>query len=182
MGINFKGALPTDALVAGEVYRVTFIQTTVQEVGAFLFGNIDWGAELAAVYQRGGDVGKMPYAFPVSQPPVADAQAVVVDFKVRSAEYHAGTVADLANAADQLSQFVSVSQVEKPSRADLGTAGRGTAIDTATQAGNKTAQDTGFGAGLTKTLKSLGTVLIVLAVGAGLVAVAYVVSKVPKPS
>lgn len=185
MSVKFVNCREADALVASTVYRVTFIQTTAQQIGGFLFGgsvSTGFGNEIQAVYQRGGDSNKCPYAFPVSQPPAVGGNSVVIDFKIRSAEFHAGTVADLANSLNELSPFVDVATVELPTRAELGTTGRGTAIETAKQAGQQQADTTGFFSGLGSVLGSLKTVVIVVAIGAAAVAAAVLVSRFKKPA
>lgn len=172
--MKFVNCSQSDSLVAGQVYRVTFVQTEGQKVLGYLF--VSFASELLAVYQRISDQNKSPYAFPVSQPPQGD-NAVAIDVKIRSQEFHAGTVGDLASSLDGLSSVVDVDTVELPSRADLGTAGRSSALDQAQAAGTKTAQDTGFFAGLERTLSGLKTVILVVAIGAAVVAGAYLVSQ-----
>lgn len=177
--IQYVNCNAADALVAGQVFRLTFIQTTLQKVGAFLFYNLDWAAETMAVYEKSANETLMPYAYPVSEPPVQGSDAAVVDLKIRIQEFHSGAVSDLVNAAGELSPYVDVSRVERVTAATGGQATRASAISQTTKEGQQEAQDTGFLAGITKSLRSFGTILTVLAVGAGLVAVAYVISKVP---
>jgi hypothetical protein len=174
--MKFVNCNQADTLQAGEVYRVTFIQTAGEKVGAFLFSNFSPSQEFLSVYQRITDEQLSPYGYPVSQPPAADS-AAVIDVKIRIQEFHAGTVGDLGTSLDQLSDYLTVDQVERPSRTDLGTQNRATALGTATQQGQQQAQDTGIVASINRILGSLKTVVIVVAVGAAIVAGAYLVKE-----
>jgi len=107
--VTYVNCQATDPLLAGQVYRVTFEQGTIENWLA--------GGTLLSVYQGLGNPQSMPWAFPVSEPPQEADQAMTIDLQVRLGTVGGsppGTMQDFVNALGDQSFYnaYSVSRIE----------------------------------------------------------------------